>query len=290
MSSDTAVTALVGHMNEIETRRRLLMMRVKEAETRLAHCEDDAAAAAKEGAALAEKEAAATARLAQLHEEQRILSQQLSDGTGHLRKSELEEPFLLGNATEQRKGAAQQLANWGAQTDRLGAVTALWASNTLVAPLLKSLAAADAEARAAAAEEKRLVEAIAAAMVAASRPLSNPSADAKGGCAAQEVAAAAYNASDKADDDNDDAAAADTPDTPRCRAQIASLRRDLTLEETAAVRLAQGPQREVDDLRERRAELQLWVDAADAKTAAAKTLMAELQAAMEARMCRSCRA
>lgn len=276
MSADATVTALVNHMNAIETRRRLLMMRVKEAETRLTHLEDDGASAAKEETALVEKEAATRTRLTQLHEEQRVLAVHLSDGSGQLRKSETEEPFLLGNATEQRKMAATQLVNWKAQLVRLEEVKGAWSGNTLTGPLLDAIEKTDTSIAALVAEEKAIVESIATAMVAnsanaAAATVVNGSA-VNGNCSSPRLSSAVDN----------------RPDTPRCRQQIANLTRLIAEEETASARISNGAQREVDSLHEREAELQKWVNAAKEKAHIAQRLTAQLQASLNARMCRGC--
>ena len=271
IASEAAVTSLMSHMHEVETRRRLVMIRLKDGETRAAHAAEELAVEKKNVEQLMQREESLKHQLRLLSEEQALSAIRQNTAFATLRHVEQEEPLLLQHASMQLAHSKVVANTWQQHLATLDGLTAAWSSDSLTAPLRKQLDAQRAELEALEQEEALLLQEAAQLSAQLSPPnaAAHPSLSLAPAVAVLEVV--------------------DGPE------EIAALERELAevrtlVEEQKAVnvRQRQSWDKEIENLRSRISELQQWISSTDAQAVAIRSDTAILRQLVDQSLCRAC--
>ncbi|KAH8613684.1 hypothetical protein ERJ75_000727800 [Trypanosoma vivax] len=109
---ESSVTSLIDLLNSVETRRRVVMMKRKEAEMRLSFVTEEQQQLQEQSARNQVREAELKKELDHLLEEQRQIQLQLMMGTDAVRQSEIEETLLIGHMRDQLERVEGLLSQW----------------------------------------------------------------------------------------------------------------------------------------------------------------------------------
>lgn len=274
IASEAAVTALMGHMHEVETRRRLVMIRLKDSEARAAHCAAELAVEKKNLEQLGHREASLTHQLRMLSEEHELAALRHAAASSTLKHVQQEEPLLVAHAAQQRTQAGALAAAWEGHLAELQGVFQAWSADSLIAPLRQQLEAQRLVMEQLVQEEQQLLQEAALLNAAAFHPSAAalPSAALPGAEGAHPPVPAAMLPTDPAD-------------LERELHEAAAALAELT---AANGKQQQSWDREAANLRTRIAELQQWVTGTEAQSATIRGDMAMLQQMLATGVCRSC--
>ncbi|KAF5226584.1 hypothetical protein ECC02_000085 [Trypanosoma cruzi] len=271
---ESSVSSLMDHLNGVETRRRVVMMKRKEAETRLAFSTEEHQQLEQQTAQNEVRAVELKKELDHLLEEQRQLQLQLMAGMDTVRQSEVEEALLIEHARAQLEKATILVATWREQTRDLDEVQRSWGEDDAAAPLQQSAAELDAELVRLCGEKKRIEQAIKEAMEAHALRAAGLGA----GTAPQSDAAAAH-----ALPAGDDVAAIQLKD------QLELEQREFAEIQMHHARQMAALDREVADLKSRSMELAQWL--ADTVGSRDQVLLSTqlLQSCLNSGVCALCR-
>ncbi|KEG15620.1 hypothetical protein DQ04_00021180 [Trypanosoma grayi] len=163
---ESSVASLMDHLNGVETRRRVVMMKRKEAETRLAFATEEQQQLEQQSALNEAREAELKKELDHLLEEQRQVQLQLMSGTDTVRHSEVEEALLIEHVRAQASKAEALVAAWRGHAQELDEVHQAWGNDDAAAPLQQRIAHLDSEAARLCGEKEQRERAITAALEA----------------------------------------------------------------------------------------------------------------------------
>ncbi|EAN97234.1 hypothetical protein, conserved [Trypanosoma cruzi] len=271
---ESSVSSLMDHLNGVETRRRVVMMKRKEAETRLAFSTEEHQQLEQQTAQNEVRAVELKKELDHLLEEQRQLQLQLMAGMDTVRQSEVEEALLIEHARAQLEKATILVTTWREQTRDLDEVQRSWGEDDAAAPLQQSAAELDAELVRLCGEKKRIEQAIKEAMEAHALRAAGLGA----GTAPQSDAAAAH-----ALPAGDDVAAIQLKD------QLELEQREFAEIQMHHARQMAALDREVADLKSRSMELAQWL--ADTVGSRDQVLLSTqlLQSCLNSGVCALCR-
>ena len=127
-SVDSSVKRMIARVNELETARRLVMMRLKEAEVNLTYLTEEQVRHKQNNAALCDKETALMRQLQNAVEDQRILENRHRKHLHMVDVSIKEEPRLLQIAQEKIHEATGQRDQWMKRAESLITAQRKWKS------------------------------------------------------------------------------------------------------------------------------------------------------------------
>eukprot|EP00758_Cryptobia_borreli_P002312 Tbor_TRINITY_DN2934_c0_g1::TRINITY_DN2934_c0_g1_i1::g.1107::m.1107 len=275
MSFDNAVTSLMGHINDVETRRRMVMMQLKEVETHLEHLSEDGSSTQKQLNHLREKETSSHTRLYQLMDEQRALNSQYNEGIEIIKRAQVEEPLLISHAEEKINNSNSRFLKWEDCDANLKNVQKKWNDESLVGPLLQSITQCESQLAVLLKDEQELLNAAAATQQEADRQKLQDAIDSSS--AANDILSPSI------------AAATVTADT------IASLKKSIFEFEKSALdeqksleRSTVTCSREVKELEARNKEMKQWMDESALSQSKLESHAAKLQSSHDSGVCVKC--
>lgn len=175
--SITSVQALLAHINDVETEKRLTLVQVSEAEAETAHYTREAESHNEELARFNEMKAKRQRDIELLVSDGNQLHAQITAVDAAIERARFEEPVLLTAANASLEAAATHQAKWSHGMETLSEVETSWAGETMSVPLQRELDGINAEIKALQAEEKALLE-----TAAASRTVNEKTADKRPEC------------------------------------------------------------------------------------------------------------
>ncbi|KAG8346471.1 hypothetical protein TRVL_02707 [Trypanosoma vivax] len=142
---ESSVTSLIDLLNSVETRRRVVMMKRKEAEMRLSFVTEEQQQLQEQSARNQVREAELKKELDHLLEEQRQIQLQLMMGTDAVRQSEIEETLLIGHMRDQLERVEGLLSQWHDHAQTLEDIQQAWNADGAAAPLQQRIVDLEAE-------------------------------------------------------------------------------------------------------------------------------------------------
>jgi hypothetical protein len=268
LASEAAVAALMGHMHEVEMRRRLVMIRLKDGETRGAHATAELAVEQKNLEQLGQREESLKHQLRMLSEEHELAGERHKAAFTILKHAQEEEPLLAAHATQQLVQANAAAAMWQNNIAALQTAFKAWTSDSLIAPLRKQLDAQRAEIESLMHEEQLLLQeaaqlnAASVQVLQVAPPSSATNHDAAGG--PREL------------------------DTARLGRELEESKEALAELTAANIKQKQSWDRETANLKSRIAELQLWISSTEAQTMTIAADVGILRQLTSQGVCRGC--
>ncbi|RNF09733.1 hypothetical protein TraAM80_02001 [Trypanosoma rangeli] len=153
---ESSVSSLMDHLNGVETRRRVVMMKRKEAETRLAFATEEQQQLEQQSVQNEARTVELKKELDHLLEEQRQLQLQVMAGMDTVRQSEVEEALLIEHVRGQMEKASTLVTTWRGHAQELGEVQRCWGKDDVAAPIQQRIAELDAELVRLCSEKERL--------------------------------------------------------------------------------------------------------------------------------------
>ncbi|RNF26417.1 uncharacterized protein Tco025E_01380 [Trypanosoma conorhini] len=157
---ESSVSSLMDHLNGVETRRRVVMMKRKEAETRLAFATEEEQQLEQQSLQNEGRAAELKKELDHLLEEQRQMQLQVMAGMDTVRQSEVEEALLIEHVRGQLEKASTLATTWRGHARDLDEVQRCWGKDDVAVPIQQRAAELDAELVRLCAEKVRLERAI----------------------------------------------------------------------------------------------------------------------------------
>ncbi|AAZ11925.1 uncharacterized protein TEOVI_000099000 [Trypanosoma equiperdum] len=132
---ESSVASLMEHLNAVETRRRVVMMKRKEAETRLSFVTEEHQQLEQQRVLSEAREVELKKELDHLLEEQRQAQLQLMSGADTIRQSEVEETLLTEHVQKQVSKSETLVAEWVCHLQELDNLQKLWESDNAATSL-----------------------------------------------------------------------------------------------------------------------------------------------------------
>ncbi|CCD15089.1 unnamed protein product [Trypanosoma congolense IL3000] len=136
---ESSVASLMEHLNGVETRRRIVMMKRKEAEAKLSFVTEEQQSLEQQRSANELREAELKKELDHLLEEQRQIQLQLMTGADTIRQSEVEETLLMEHVQSQVSKSEALVEEWSTHLEALEKLQKAWETDNVAAPLVKHL-------------------------------------------------------------------------------------------------------------------------------------------------------
>lgn len=295
-TNEAAVRSLLGHMNNVESERRVIMMKHKEAEMRLQGKEAQRATLMREMSSLRDKELAGKARLSHLLTEQDALARQLSSGADSIKKAENQEQYLLSHNKDTRLAAEAQKRVWEGRCAELKELEGAWVGGCSVAKLKQDLADADSKLISINQQEKALLHQIAAATARRRELAARKAAAAADAAAGQNAALVDNNRHSSPNNKNttnpSSNSTTDTPndDTERVtlQAKLDSLQRDMQDHTLRVVPQRDSLRNEVQQLERRTKEMATVAEEMTSGTTSILTTCRRLEECAQKQLCPRC--
>ena len=293
-TNEAAVRSLLGHMNNVESERRVIMMKHKEAEMRLQGKEAQRATLMREMSSLRDKELAGKARLSHLLTEQDALARQLSSGADSIKKAENQEQYLLTHNKDTRLAAEAQKRVWEGRSAELKELEGAWVGGCSVAKLKQDLADADSKLISINQQEKALLHQIAAA-TARRRELAARKAAAAADAAGGQNGAPVENNRHSSPKNTTNPSSNSTTNTPKddtervtLQAKLDSLQRDMQDHTLRVVPQRDSLRNEVQQLERRTKEMATVAEEMTSGTTSILTTCQRLEECAQKQLCPRC--
>ncbi|KAL7696676.1 hypothetical protein N2W54_006207 [Lotmaria passim] len=138
-SRDASVTALMDRMSDIDKQRRVLSMRQKELEAKMAFATAEKDDLEREAKAMADEEAQLKVDLEALAAEEQRLELQTVEVTDHLRRTEEEEAVHAAAAHTELQSLANERTSWQEKAAELEALRQTWENDPATSACIAGL-------------------------------------------------------------------------------------------------------------------------------------------------------
>ncbi|KPI90204.1 hypothetical protein ABL78_0722 [Leptomonas seymouri] len=139
VSSDASVSVLMDRISEVEKQRRVLSMRQKELEAKVAFATAEKADLLREAKAMDDEEAQLKGDLETLAAEELRLEVQIVEVTDHLRRTEEEEAVHTTVANAEQEAVAKERASWQEKAEELEKLRRTWENDPATSSCIASL-------------------------------------------------------------------------------------------------------------------------------------------------------